>query len=768
MRLELGLGGMSCVACAQRIEDELARLPGVKEASVSYRKNQAVLDFDEDSLDCVRIIASIEALGYTASRLNSQTEQSAQTSPPLRDAGKKAALRVVGVLAAALALFIICEGLGIRIAIANFPLAGSDMGYGMVFVVGLLTSLHCLGMCGGINLSLSIPAGADTKRPALRSGFAYNFARVLSYTLIGALVGALGSLLSLSGILRGTVQIVAGLFMLIIGLNMVGSFAFLRRLLPPVPSALTRRLAAWRSSGLGAVVIGLLNGLMPCGPLQAMQLYALATASPFEGAFAMLAFGLGTLPLMLATSVFSSLLSRGFARVMMTVGAALVLFMGMFTVTDGLTLSGLGLWRVLPAPFSANDAAAGAAGAGTAVTADALGLEIIDGVQVVQSELKPTLLPSFTVLSGLPIRWTIDAPPGSINGCNHSITSPQLELEYAFHEGKNIIDLPPQAVGVLPYSCWMGMMHAQIRVIDANDVEGALAADTTSPARTTGEYRVYTDHQGEVLDIEGSQTDDQFIVLEIPFDKPLQLNDPAILLSSLSYTIGDRSDGAATLSAYPEEVTLSADQHTLTLVFHMSFAAFSGRLRVEPATEDGIAKALVRADAAGEGAAAAAGDDAAAAAAGDDEAGDAGVASVEFPQIDLYVGNGISLQTLASEPASSSALASVTKRVVVPSSATRGMVHLSVFINGEPIGLKGELPGSVVAHFHDYLNTDAATFASRIASAIENSEDPQLSSLELALDGDQITLTCPQAQPGDVIDLRIESYGASQEEGSDL
>ena len=94
------------------------------------------------------------------------------------------------------------------------------MGYGMLFLVGALTSVHCVAMCGGINLSQSLPRPIpraleemgwnEGRFGALRSGFLYNLGRVVSYTLIGGLAGALGSAVSVSEGARGWVQPAAG------------------------------------------------------------------------------------------------------------------------------------------------------------------------------------------------------------------------------------------------------------------------------------------------------------------------------------------------------------------------------------------------------------------------------------------------------------------------------------------------------------------------------------------------------------------------------
>ena len=88
------------------------------------------------------------------------------------------------------------------------------------------------------------------------------------------------------------------------------------------------------------------------------------------------------------------------------------------------------------------------------------------GVQVVRSTLLPNSYPSITVQAGVPVRWGIDAPSGSINGCNNRLIIPALGMEYTFHTGKNVITFTTEHSGTLPYTCWMGMIRGVITVED--------------------------------------------------------------------------------------------------------------------------------------------------------------------------------------------------------------------------------------------------------------------------------------------------------------
>jgi sulfite exporter TauE/SafE len=346
-----------------------------------------------------------------------------------------------------------------------FPQAERGMGYGMLFVVGLLTSVHCVAMCGGINLSQCLGrSGAAADAPpsgggkfsklltfaSLRPSILYNTGRVISYTIVGGAVGAIGSAISFSGAARGAVQLAAGAFMVIVGVNMLGMFKFLRAFTPRLPRVLVRWIEG-SAKGRGPLYVGLLNGLMPCGPLQAMQLYALYTGSPLGGAAAMFVFSLGTVPLMFGLGAFGSMMGRRFAGRVMKVGAALVIVMGVVMVNSGMALSGIGSPAADPSVTAAATDASPAAGA----------------VQEVRSSLtRYGRYQPITVKVGIPVRWTIHADPGTISGCNNAMVIPAFNMRQRLSVGDNVIEFTPTKPGVYPYSCWMGMIRSSITVVE--------------------------------------------------------------------------------------------------------------------------------------------------------------------------------------------------------------------------------------------------------------------------------------------------------------
>jgi sulfite exporter TauE/SafE/copper chaperone CopZ len=466
--VKLRVGGMSCVSCAGRIERALRNAAGVMAAEVSYDGGTARVEYDADVISPGGIITLVAGLGYTASR---GAKEEARVSS------------VIGTLIIILALYVLLGHFGFTGAFTNLPLAEAGMGYGMLFVIGLLTSVHCAAMCGGINLSQCIPqagGGGAGRLLVLRPGFLYNAGRVMSYTLVGGIVGGLGSVVSFSGRARGIVQLAAGAFMIIMGLNMLG-IPFLRRFAPRMPKFFSRKLSPERGTGSrGPLYVGLLNGLMPCGPLQAMQLYALSTGDPIAGALSMLLFSLGTVPLMFGLGALSSVLSKKFTGKIMRAGAVLVVALGLSMLSGGFSLSGISFGDF--DFFGGLKASSGESGAKAVQTS----FIKEGGVQFVGTTLSSGRYQPITVEAGTPVRWTITAPAGSINGCNNRMYIPEYGIQVSFKPGDNVVEFTPTKTGRFPYSCWMGMIRSSITVVEPGALDSA--AGETAAARTREDF----------------------------------------------------------------------------------------------------------------------------------------------------------------------------------------------------------------------------------------------------------------------------------------
>ncbi len=418
------IGGMHCPQCELAVKRAALKTPGVSDAYADASKGILTLTADA-ALDEAVLKTNVSEAGYTLLGRKGTVGTA------------KTVLIVLGAIAAVFGLFLLFVYTPINAILGQIPVVREGMSLGAVFLVGLLTSLHCVAMCGGINLAQSANAAQARRIPT--ANLLYNLGRVLSYTATGAIVGGLGQVLKLSPKVQAAIQMIAAVWMLLMALNLAGVIPKSLSL----PVSWHGRLTKGRTSSLW---IGLLNGLMPCGPLQAMQLYALSSGSWWMGAASMFVFAIGTVPLMLGFGLLGGRLNKRAARPMRIASGVLVLIMAMAMLTNGASLMGLNL-RVFGTQSAEASASEGA-------------------VQQIRSELDWRGYPDITVKKGVPVRWTIHAEARKLTSCNSEIVIPALGMRIPLSEGDNLIEFTAEEAGVIPYTCWMGMLHGSITVTE--------------------------------------------------------------------------------------------------------------------------------------------------------------------------------------------------------------------------------------------------------------------------------------------------------------
>lgn len=463
VRKVLQVDGMSCASCELRIENKLKKMAGVREVKASFGGATVQVAFDPETVSLEKITAAIEKLDYQVKK-----DADRRSSKTNAADGKFSINQMLGIGIVVLALYLIIKN---TVGFNFIPQINQNMGYGLLFVVGMITSLHCVAMCGGINLTQCVNHKSSASNVGgvskLKPSFKYNAGRVLSYTIIGGMVGALGSVVSFSGTAKGIVAVLSGIFMVIMGVNMLGIFPWLRKFNPRMPKLFGNKIHNNNGQN-GPFFVGMLNGLMPCGPLQAMQIYALGTGSAVAGATSMFFFSLGTVPLMFGFGAVSSYLSGKFTHKLMKVSAVLVIVLGVVMFNRGLNLSGLGLSNIAyAAPASGGNVA-----------------KLAGNVQLVTTSLKSGRYEPFVVQVGVPVKWTITATASQLNGCNETVTIPKYGISQRLVPGDNIIEFTPDQVGNLPYTCWMGMISSNIRVVA--DIAKVSSQDIALPGSSNG------------------------------------------------------------------------------------------------------------------------------------------------------------------------------------------------------------------------------------------------------------------------------------------
>ena len=213
-------------------------------------------------------------------------------------------------------------------------------------ILGLLSSFHCLGMCGPIAFALPIDR-SNSSKGALQSGL-YHFGRLLAYGSIGLLFGLIGKGLYLSGF-QQRLSILLGLLMILTAVLPMRLFnqSSLTRPLYIFIGRLKSNLKLYlnKSSYKALFSIGVLNGFLPCGMVYLAMIGAMATSEPLTGAVYMMFFGLGTIPVMSLAVYSKSIVPANLRLRFSKIIPVFVVLLGLLFILRGM---GLGIPYVSP------------------------------------------------------------------------------------------------------------------------------------------------------------------------------------------------------------------------------------------------------------------------------------------------------------------------------------------------------------------------------------------------------------------------------------
>lgn len=288
--------GMICPQCEDEIARKITHRRGILTCRASYRKSCVLAEYDPDIISADEIKAALSDIGYPVG------------------SGKSG---LISDMIGAASVIVLYFALPWLTGLVNVPQAESGAGFGVLFVIGLLSGIHCIGMCGGIMLTQ-------------KNAVAYNAGRLLSYTVVGAVFGAIGTVITYDAQFKSMLFTICGGLVVIIGLMMWG-VPFLRQISPELTKPC-------RFKGGRPLVIGLLTGLMPCGALASMWLFAAASGSALKGAESMFAFGLGTCAVMLLFGAFGALVPAKYNKYILKSGTVLIVTLGLILMTKGIAL----------------------------------------------------------------------------------------------------------------------------------------------------------------------------------------------------------------------------------------------------------------------------------------------------------------------------------------------------------------------------------------------------------------------------------------------
>lgn len=443
---------MHCRSCEVLIEEKLKEISDIKSVNICFRSHKADI-YSSKPLDLEMIKQKIAEAGYEVGVEKPKTW--INLDPQVyRDLTK-------AVIILAL-LYFALDYLGVFHLSAGSLSNPSSLA--VVVLIGVAAGFSsCMALVGGLILGIS--AHHSEKNPEatpaqkFRPHIFFNLGRLISYLIFGGLIGLVGKAFQLSEPILGTLTIVIGIIMLLLGLQLTEISPRLANLSFSLPATISKYFGIKKHqekeySHTNSMLVGALTLFLPCGFTQAMQLFAMSTGSFWRGAAIMGAFALGTAPGLLGIGGLTSIIKGRFSHSFFKFAGVVVVVLAILNISNGLSLTGLNL----KLPSSSNEPVKLSSSSSPSLTDD--GFQVVHMTQI-DSGYQPN---SFTIKKGVPVKWIVDSKDSST--CAASLFSQELNIRKFLNPGDNVFEFTPDAVGTIPFSCSMGMYRGSFTVIN--------------------------------------------------------------------------------------------------------------------------------------------------------------------------------------------------------------------------------------------------------------------------------------------------------------
>lgn len=458
--LVLPIKGMHCRSCEITLTDKLELLKDVKKVDVSLRSKTATI-YANNLPPSSAIKRAVAKAGY---------EIGYDKKPWLSNKASDYKDVLAGIVVVTILALVAS-----RMNIANIN-TGSIVSGGIfvALLVGLTAGFStCMALVGGLVLGLSAKHAerhpTATTMQKFRPHIFFNLSRVITFFVLGGLIGVLGSVFQLQGPLLGFLTIVVGIVMLVLGLQLTNLFPRLSSGGITLPAGISKRLGLKNHndkeySHKNAAVLGAISFFLPCGFTQAMQLYAISTGSFATGALVMGLFALGTMPGLLGIGGLTSTVEGSSAKRFFKIAGVAVVAMAFLNISNGYNLTG---W---PRPFAKSSNEPNS----KEVTYTPLTGEVEKPQPLTGSATDNKLRASYTLASGMvPAEFTVKANQSYTlevsakedgAGCMSTILIPGLnnKVQYLQKDKTNKLPFKISKPGVYQITCAMGVPHGKI------------------------------------------------------------------------------------------------------------------------------------------------------------------------------------------------------------------------------------------------------------------------------------------------------------------
>ena len=417
----LNITGMHCSSCEVMIERVLKKQPGVKKVIVDHNKGTARIHHLKP-LNEKAINTAISHHGFKLTKDN------------LTHTKKRSIQEYLGALALVALVYFLVHTFDMYPS--NFGITES-MSWPLILGMGLVASISsCAAVSGGLLVSYNAKYSEDHDSFKEKSTptIMFNLGRLASYFFFGAILGTIGSYISLSLSATNVLIFLVSIIMILLGVHLLEVLPFN---LMRYTSGMNKKLHNLMDehSKETPFFLGASTFFLPCGFTQALQIYVLSIGDPIKSGIAMLIFAIGTLPGLLALGFITTTL-KGLAKSILLKGAgAFIIVLGLMTLQNSLILLGL----FAPDTLDANQAI------------------LENNVQIAQMKVDylDYYPDSFKVKVGVPVEWRVDGSKAV--GCAKVLALPALGIQEILGNDIKTITFTPTKVGKLTFSCGMGM-----------------------------------------------------------------------------------------------------------------------------------------------------------------------------------------------------------------------------------------------------------------------------------------------------------------------
>lgn len=442
-KIIIDITGMHCRSCELLTEDELSSVPGVKKVKTHFRSGVAEVFYEGKAPDKNELEKAIRRAGYEIGK----------GARPWVTLDMGAWVETLFALGIVLALFLFAKSFGLF----DISLGSSERlsSIPFVFLLGIVAGLStCMAIVGGLVLAVSARFSEQHPEASVRQKFLpnvyFNMGRVGGFAIFGGLLGVLGGTFQLSSLSIGTLTLVIGSVMLLMGFQLLELFPRLSAWKLMLPKGIARVLgiqshAKKEYSHGRAVFLGAMTFFLPCGFTQLTQLFVVAQGSPVIGALTMGTFALGTVPGLLTIGGIAATVKGTFRRFFFKAAGVTVIALGFFNFQNGYALMKLGESNISQVEKTTTQP------------------QEVQVIRIVQNATgySPSQL---TVKKGQPVKLIVDSEDSYT--CARSFMMPKAGIRKTLDPGENVFEFTPNKVGTIPFSCSMGMYRGVINVVD--------------------------------------------------------------------------------------------------------------------------------------------------------------------------------------------------------------------------------------------------------------------------------------------------------------